>query len=676
MDSSNQPSTSCIEEKKRSRRKVFQYSWLSIDTFKDWLMPHENDEKALCSVCNKVISCGKSDLTKHSLTKLHINNINKNRNITPSALLHKLESNVTEKKDHVNKVKTAEIKISAFYAEHNIAFQTVDHMVPLLKATCSDPQVVNDLKLSRQKCTQIVKNVLGKRETEKLITNLKSQKFSILIDESTSISNDKLLCILVKYVSLENKKCITQLLELVPLDANECTADKLYSAFKECLENKGIPLSNIVGMASDNASVMIGVRDSFVTRLKKEVPALVVLKCICHSSALIASKACSKLPDSCENVLHAVATYFSISAKRSAILREFQNFFGVESRKILKLSGTRWLVLQKCVTRLLDNWEVLKHYFHLETVENKNNSAITIFNILNDNKIKAYMFFLKYALKSFNEFNALFQGRQILIHKLSESSEHLIKQMGYNFLLPHSLQNISIDVINPQNFLPTHSIYVGPECESLLELESLEFVIEVKTTCLSFYETALEGMIQRLPYNDEFFRELKFLDPAVALQEESRLTFPDLRNLAKRFQISDIDLVYEWRMLPIVFDDANKTLLTNLEIHDMWKTIFQKKKPNNKPFFPNLENLVNIVMSLPHSNAEAERIFSIVTDVKNKKRNRIDVTSLDAICKVRSSFQANNIDCRTFQVDSTHLELHNSKNLFSRNSCNNQHKDQ
>lgn len=107
----------------------------------------------------------------------------------------------------------------------------------------------------------------------------------------------------------------------------------------------------------------IGSRDSFMTRLKKEVPALVVLKCICHSSALIASKACKELPDSCENVLHAVATYFSGSAKRSAILYEFQTFFGVESRKILKLSGTRWLVLQKCVERLLDNWEVLKHYF-------------------------------------------------------------------------------------------------------------------------------------------------------------------------------------------------------------------------------------------------------------------------------------------------------------------------
>lgn len=88
-------------------------------------------------------------------------------------------------------------------------------------------------------------------------------------------------------------------------------------------------------MACDNASAMIGNRDSFVTRLKKEVPALVVLIYTCHSSALIASKACAKLPNSCENVLHAVATYFSGSSKKSAILYEFQNFFGVESRKII-----------------------------------------------------------------------------------------------------------------------------------------------------------------------------------------------------------------------------------------------------------------------------------------------------------------------------------------------------
>jgi len=157
---------------------------------------------------------------------------------------------------------------------------------------------------------------------------------------------------------------------------------------------------------------MIGTHDSFISRLKKEVPALIILKCICHSSALIASKACSKLPDSCENLLHAIATYISGSAKRSAILREFQEFFGVESRKILKLSNTRWLMLHKCVTRLLDNWEVLKHYFHLEIIENKGKSAQFIFDNLNNDKIKAYLLFLKYSLNFLNSFNALFQSRK------------------------------------------------------------------------------------------------------------------------------------------------------------------------------------------------------------------------------------------------------------------------
>lgn len=59
------------------------------------------------------------------------------------------------------------------------------------------------------------------------------------------------------------------------------------------------------------------------------------------------------------------------------------------------------------------------------------------------------MLFLKYSLKFFNEFNALFQGRKILIHKLAETSERLIKHMGYNFLLPTVLKNISLEIINP-----------------------------------------------------------------------------------------------------------------------------------------------------------------------------------------------------------------------------------
>ena len=46
------------------------------------------------------------------------------------------------------------------------------------------------------------------------------------------------------------------------------------------------------------------------------------------------------------------------SAKKFAILSEFQDFFEIERHKILKLSDTRWLCLQKCVIRYLKNWDV------------------------------------------------------------------------------------------------------------------------------------------------------------------------------------------------------------------------------------------------------------------------------------------------------------------------------
>jgi len=54
------------------------------------------------------------------------------------------------------------------------------------------------------------------------------------------------------------------------------------------------------------------------------------------------------------------------------------------------------------------------------------------------------LLFFKYALNYFNNFNALFQSRNILIHKLYESSQQLIRQLADNFLNYDNLENILI----------------------------------------------------------------------------------------------------------------------------------------------------------------------------------------------------------------------------------------
>lgn len=122
-------------------------------------------------------------------------------------------------------------------------------------------------------------------------------------------------------------------------------ATKIFEIFKTFFLEKEIPLKNIIGMTSDNTSVMIGRNNSFYSHLKSEIPNLIILNCICHSCALIASKSCEKLSQNCENLIRGVATYISGSAKCCAILREFQDFLNIERNKILKLCNTRWLIL-------------------------------------------------------------------------------------------------------------------------------------------------------------------------------------------------------------------------------------------------------------------------------------------------------------------------------------------
>lgn len=127
---------------------------------------------------------------------------------------------------------------------------------------------------------------------------------------------------------------------LVCLDATDCSVESIYRQLEECLSNKGIPISNIIGITFVGANVMVGEKYSIVSRLKSRILNLVLLKCICHSSALVESKACKMLPRSAE-LICSVASYISGSAKRCAQLVEIQQYFDGNREK-----SSNWLILE------------------------------------------------------------------------------------------------------------------------------------------------------------------------------------------------------------------------------------------------------------------------------------------------------------------------------------------
>ena len=219
------------------------------------------------------------------------------------------------KRNEDKQVQEFELGLSMFFAEHNVALQIVDHLIPLLKTIIPDSNIIKKSEFGRKKCTSLVKNVITPHIQKNLVETLKKTSFSVMIDESTDIGLNKAICVLVRYINPTTQVVETELLQLLQLDATNCNAEYLFGRLKTLLQDLDIPFQNVIGMASDGASVMVGANNSVASRVIKENPSAVIIKCVCHTSAIIANKACLTLPRAPEELLRLISAYFSQSSK-------------------------------------------------------------------------------------------------------------------------------------------------------------------------------------------------------------------------------------------------------------------------------------------------------------------------------------------------------------------------
>jgi len=99
---------------------------------------------------------------------------------------------------------------------------------------------------------------------------------------------------------------------------------------------------------------MLGKNESFAKKLRNDNPDILIFNCICHSSAIVANKACDNLMKICDESIRSIITYINESPK-CATYKEFQCFFGIKRNKLLKLARTRWLSLYFYIERILEN---------------------------------------------------------------------------------------------------------------------------------------------------------------------------------------------------------------------------------------------------------------------------------------------------------------------------------
>ena len=172
----------------------------------------------------------------------------------------------------------------------------------------------------------------------------RGNKFSILIDESTDISDTQILTVVARYFDPNKHDVQDSLLDIVAVE--EETTKGLYQTVKFLLEKRDIFFDNIVGFRCDNCSSMMDEKSGFKKLLKDDVPSIFVMGCICNSIALCVSHAVNVLPSYLKAFLKDVTSYFSRSGKRRKDFMAIQEAVGVAQHKLVKFAQTRKSYLQ------------------------------------------------------------------------------------------------------------------------------------------------------------------------------------------------------------------------------------------------------------------------------------------------------------------------------------------
>ena len=121
-----------------------------------------------------------------------------------------------------------------------------------------------------------------------VINICRNQKFSISVDESSDVCTNQMLTVVARFCD-KTRKVVDSLLDLIEVEDE--TGFGLFTAVKKLLNTHAIPLSNVIGFATDNCTTMMGTASGFQVQLKKETPHVFVVGCACYSFALCANAA-------------------------------------------------------------------------------------------------------------------------------------------------------------------------------------------------------------------------------------------------------------------------------------------------------------------------------------------------------------------------------------------------
>ncbi|XP_062141089.1 uncharacterized protein LOC133849197 isoform X1 [Drosophila sulfurigaster albostrigata] len=216
-------------------------------------------------------------------------------------------------------------------------------------------------------------------------------------------------------------------------------------------------------------------------------------------------------------------------------------------------------------------------------------------------------------------------------------------------------ENVNIDILkNDFEHLVKHDCYLGYAFETKLkeckENISNDIEAEIRSKCVNFIIALINELKQRLPDNFEVFQQID-------LFSITKILCPKKANILHILEHLKLD---SDKIEDILFQYQNIHLLNWSNLTDtisFWAEVSNYVDAAGNKRFSALASFALSLLSMPWSNAEVERVFSQMNNVKTKLRNRMAVETLNSILHIRYGLRRANKSCHNYEVPQDCLKM-------------------
>ena len=205
--------------------------------------------------------------------------------------------------------------------------------------------------------------------------------YSIELDEPTDNSHKSVLTAFLCYLNCDRVlgSSFLEVRELFSTDAGT-----IFEAAQDILQEHRLPVQDMIGIATDGASVMTGVHTGVVTRFKAVVPGLKAVHCMAHRLQPANEKAADSVPYITKYiaVLNVFAKSLKYSPKLLRYLETSKELTGTKANKIKQVFFTRWLSFTGSVQALAGCISPVISALQATAVERGPKSRATLYGVM------------------------------------------------------------------------------------------------------------------------------------------------------------------------------------------------------------------------------------------------------------------------------------------------------